>query len=129
MARPPSKQPTDGELEILKVLWDHEPDPVGLGRIVSTLNEARPLATTTVATVLKSMLDKGLVSREGTPKGYAWSAGVTRKAAASGLIGKVVAHIFDGSSRLLVAHMIQDGKLDERERLELLELLKAGAPS
>ena len=31
MARPPSKQPTDGELEILKVLW--ELGPAGLGQI------------------------------------------------------------------------------------------------
>jgi BlaI family penicillinase repressor len=124
MARPPSKQPTDGELEILKVLWDQ--GPAGLGPIHATLGRSRPVATTTVATMLKMMLDKGLVRREAGPKGYAWSAVVTRQAAASGLIGKVVQHVFDGSSRLLVAHMIQEGRLDDRDRRELLELLKPG---
>ena len=38
MARPPSKQPTDGELEILKILW--ETGPAGLGQIHAVLQSA-----------------------------------------------------------------------------------------
>jgi hypothetical protein len=37
MARRASKQPTDGELEILKVLWDL--GPAGLGQIVARSRE------------------------------------------------------------------------------------------
>ena len=51
MARPPSKQPADGELEILKILW--ETGPAGLGQIHTVLQERRGVATTTVATMLK----------------------------------------------------------------------------
>ena len=61
MARPPSKQPTDGELEILKVLW--EKGPAGLGQVHAVLAERRDVAITTVATMLKMMLDKGMVAR------------------------------------------------------------------
>jgi len=82
------------------------------------------VAVTTVATMLKMMLAKGLVAREGSPRAYAWSARVSRKAAASGLIGKLVQHVFDGSARRLVAHMIQEGGLDDRERAELVKLLE-----
>lgn len=121
MARPPSTQPTDGELAILRVLWDAGPS--GLGAIHEALEAARPVAVTTVATMLKTMLEKGLVERGDGPKGYVWSARLTRKAAATGLIGKVVSHVFDGSARRLVAHLIEDGELDERERAELRRLL------
>ncbi len=38
MARPASKQPTDGELEILKILW--ETGPAGLGQIHAVLESA-----------------------------------------------------------------------------------------
>ena len=62
MARPPSKQPTDGELEILKVLW--ETGPAGLGQIHAVLEERRGVAITTVATMLKMMLAKELVQRD-----------------------------------------------------------------
>jgi BlaI family transcriptional regulator, penicillinase repressor len=123
MARPPSKQPTDGELEILKVLW--ETGPAGLGQIHTVLQERRGVATTTVATMLKMMLAKELVQRQDGPRGYLWTAGVSRKAAVSGLLGKLLQHVFDGSARRLVAHLIEEGELDDRERDEILEILKA----
>jgi BlaI family transcriptional regulator, penicillinase repressor len=125
MARPRSKQPTDGELEILKILW--ESGPVGLGQIHALLHERRGVAITTVATMLKLMLAKEMVEREEGPRGFLWSARVSRKAAVSSLLGKLVQHVFDGSARRLVAHLIQEGDLDERERAEILELLKSGA--
>jgi len=125
MARPPSKQPTDGELEILKVLW--EAGPAGLGQIHDVLRERRGVAITTVATMLKMMLAKELVQREDGPRGYLWTARVSRKAAVSGLLGKLVQHVFDGSARRLVAHLIQEGDLDDREREEILDLLKSQA--
>jgi len=123
MARPPSTQPTDGELEILKILW--ETGPAGLGQIHDVLRERRGVAITTVATMLKMMLTKELVQREDGPRGYLWTARVSRKAAVSGLLGKLVQHVFDGSARRLVAHLIQEGDLDEREREEILDLLKS----
>src|SRR5580658_3284661 len=123
MARPPSKQPTDGELEILKILW--ETGPTGLGRIHTVLQERRGVATTTVATMLKMMLAKELVQREDGPRGYLWSARVSRKATVSGLIGKLVQHVFDGSAHRLVAHLVHEGALDEAEREEIAALLKS----
>ena len=88
MARPPSTQPTEGELEILKVLWERGPS--GLKQVCDGLRRVRPVATTTVATMLRLMQDKGLVERgegesargsvysaAGQPRGGrpAWSAG------------------------------------------------------
>ena len=61
MARPPSTHPTDGELELLQILW--QAGPSSLGRICTALRLRRPIATTTVATMLKVMLDKGLIRR------------------------------------------------------------------
>ena len=124
MARPPSKQPTDGELEILKILW--ESGPVGLGQIHALLHERRGVAVTTVATMLKMMLAKKMVQRKDGPRGFLWSARVSRKTAVASLLGKLVHHVFDGSARRLVAHLIEEGDLDDREREEILELLKSG---
>lgn len=122
MARPSSTQPTDGELEILKILW--EIGPAGLGPVHAAMQGLRPLAMTTVATMLKTMQAKGLVTREGEPRAYVWSAVATRRATASGMVGKLVRHVFDGSARRLVAHLIEDGALDDRERAALLDLLQ-----
>ena len=88
MARPPSTHPTDGELELLQVLW--QAGPCSLGQICTALRLRRPIATTTVATMLKVMLDKKLVHRRRTPQGYLWSAKTTRQTAATGMVRKLV---------------------------------------
>jgi BlaI family transcriptional regulator, penicillinase repressor len=123
MARPPNKQPTDGELEILKILW--ETGPAGLGQIHAVLEERRGVAVTTVATMLKMMLAKEMVERQDGPRGYLWIARVSRTAAVSGLLGKLVQHVFDGSAHRLVAHLIEEGELDDRERAEIMVILKS----
>jgi len=48
----------------------------------------------------------------------------SRGATATGLVGKLVQHVFDGSARRLVAHLIQEGALDDRERAEIRALLE-----
>lgn len=122
MARPPSSQPTDAELEILKVLW--EQGPAGLGPIHAAIQDRRPVALTTIATTLKTMLSKGLVAREDGPRGYLWSAAASRGSTATGLLGKLVQHVFDGSARRLVAHLIEEGGLNDRDRDEIRALLE-----
>jgi predicted transcriptional regulator len=123
MARPPSAQPTDAELQILKVLWGR--GPAGLGPVHAAIQENRPVALTTIATTLKTMLAKGLVTRQDGPRGYVWSAAASRGSTATGLLGKLVNHVFDGSARRLIAHLIQEGGLDDRDRDEIRALLEA----
>jgi BlaI family penicillinase repressor len=127
MARPPSTQPTDGELEILNVLWEIE--PAGLGRVHEALNTCRPVAMTTVATMLKTMLAKSLVRRDEGAKGFTYSAEVSRETAATGLVGKLLHHVFEGSARRLVAHLIREGTLNDAERREVLDLLNQTEPA
>lgn len=123
MARTASKEPTDGELEILAFLWDH--GPAELRQICAALQERRKVATTTVATMLGVMLAKGLVHRASGDRGYLWSARLSRDAAARGLVGKLVARLFDGSAQRLVAHLLEAGQLSDAERAEIETLLKA----
>jgi len=121
MARPLSSHPTDGELEILNILWEHGPSP--LGEICSALRETRPLATTTVATMLKLMLDKQLVKKSEGEKGYVWSARLTRQSAKKSFVRKLLDRAFDGSAQHLVAHLFEAGHLSEKDREEIRKLL------
>ncbi len=121
MARTASSDPTERELEILHVLWRHA--PASLGTICDELRRERPLATTTVATMLKVMLDKRLVERGRGERGYEWSARVTRDATASGMLGRLVDRVFDGSAGRLVTHLMEDGHLSESELADMRRLL------
>ena len=121
MARPPSAHPTDAELEILKVLWDAGPSE--LGQITAALNRERTVATTTVATTLKVMMQKGWVDRSQGPQSYLWAARVGRAEATSGLLRKLLDRAFDGSAGRLVARLVEDGALTPRDRDEIRRLL------
>jgi predicted transcriptional regulator len=123
MARKASEQPTDGELEILKILW--ELGPAGLGQVHEVLRVRRGVAITTVATMLKMMLAKGLVERQDGPRGYVWNARLSQQQTVSGLIAKLIQRVFDGSVQRLVAHLVQEGALSEREREEIAALFKS----
>ncbi len=126
MARPPRSQPTDGELEILKVLW--EQGPSGLKPVCDGLRKVRPVATTTVATMLKLMQEKGLVDRSEAARGSVYSARVSREAASTSLVRRLMDLVFDGSARRLVTHMLETEKLSARDRDEIRRLLdEAGA--
>ena len=47
-----------------------------------------------------------------------------RDAAASGLVGKLVDRLFDGSTERLVAHLIEAGKLTRAEQTEITSLIE-----
>jgi predicted transcriptional regulator len=123
MARPANPHPTDGELEILRVLWGR--GAATLGEICESLRRERRVATTTVATMLSVMLDKGLVRRKRATRGHQWSAAVTHEAAAKGMIGKLVDNVFDGSAGRLVSHLVEGGKLSADELAELGKLIES----
>ncbi|MEX0713529.1 MAG: BlaI/MecI/CopY family transcriptional regulator [Pirellulales bacterium] len=123
MPRPATKQPTDGELELLKLLW--EAGPAELGRICAALRRKRPVATTTVATMLKVMLNKGLVERTRRPGGYLWSAKAAPEATRRGLLERLIDRVFEGSASMLVAHLIDVEGLSEAELNEIRALIEA----
>lgn|SRR5208282_829673 len=114
MSRPASTHPTDGELEILQVLW--RAGPCTIGQICKTLHEKRSVAITTVATMLKVMLEKKLVQRKQGKQSYVWSAKTTQQSAASGMVSKLVNAVFDGSAQRLVAHLVESGQLSDEDR-------------
>ena len=122
MARRRSDQPTDGELEILRFLWSS--GPAGLNAIWTGLRQHRPVANTTVATMLGVMLDKGLVTRRKGPRGYLWATRRSREETTRGLVGKLIDRAFDGSASNLVAHLLHGDQLSRQELDEIRQLIK-----
>jgi len=125
MARSASKHPTDVELEILRVLWGRGPS--SLSDVCEALRRERDVATTTVATMLRVMLDKGLVQRKPAGRGHLWSAAVTQTAAARSMVGKIVDGVFNGSASRLVAHLVEAGQLSDEELDELRQLIESSS--
>jgi len=121
MARSGSKHPTDGELAILKVLWEQGPSRLSV--LCENLGEERKAAPSTVATMLKIMKDKGLVERVSPGKGVVWQAKLTQKEAGSGMLQSLMNQLFEGSAQKVVLHLLEGGELSRKDQEEIRKML------
>ena len=121
MPRPRSSHPTERELEILTLLW--ESGPQELGQVCASIRERREVATTTVATMLSVMLEKGMVKRRQGTRAYVWSARRSQETVTRGILGQIIDRAFAGSAARLVAQLVQEGRLSAGEREQIRKLL------
>ncbi len=121
MPRPASTQPTDGELEILRVLWDA--GPISLSALCDSLRKDRDVAATTVATMLRVMSAKELVERTGAGRGATWSAAVSQHKTERTMVRRMVDRVFDGAADRLVAHLVEGGALSDEQLNEIRAML------
>jgi BlaI family transcriptional regulator, penicillinase repressor len=118
MPRHPSPEPTERELDILRVLW--ESGPCSLSDVAQRLEAERGIATTTVATILKVMLDKNLVAKTDDRR---WKALVSRKNTGRSMVRRLLDRVYDGSAQRLVAHVLEDEQLSPSAIAELQSML------
>jgi len=115
-----------GQLEaaVMQRLWDADA-PVSVRDVLEDLQRERPLAYTTVMTVLDHLHDKGLVTRTKQGRAFLYSATMSREAHTAGLLDDVLATSSDRSATLL--HFV--GQLDESEVADLRAALDASERS
>lgn len=124
MARRASQEPTERELEILRVLWDA--GSAGLADICQALRRERDVATTTVATVLNVMRGKRLVERTADRR---WRPLVSRRATSTSMMRRLMDQLFDGSARRMVAQLLETGRLKPDDVAELRQLIDEFQPA
>ena len=118
MPRPKSEQPTPGELEILKILWDRG---ASNGREVMQLlnRDGKNRAYTSVTSLMNVMVDKGLLKRTPEGRAFRYEAVLPRQKTLSGILSDLVGRAFEGSASSLVAHLLDDTRLSPEELDEI----------
>jgi BlaI family transcriptional regulator, penicillinase repressor len=123
MARPKEEQPTAGELEILKVLWDRGPSTVR--EVMDVLNEVRPRAYTSVMSLLNVMTEKRLVVREPQGRAFVYRPKSDRGRTLRRMVGDLLGRAFEGSTSQLVAHLLDQTKPTAEELAEIRRAIEA----
>lgn len=117
--------PTDRELEALKVLWERGEATVReVCDAVSQTGE--PLAYTTVLSLFQVMEQKGLVEHRKQGKAYVYRPLVERKNTFRKLAGGFLDRVFDGAVDEYLVHALEGKKLSASE-LDQLEAMIAKA--
>jgi BlaI family transcriptional regulator, penicillinase repressor len=122
MARPRAKELTERELEVMQVFWDHgEQTPQ---QVRERLAEAgRDLAYTTVATLVRILLDKGCVKQTNDDRPFRYEPVRSFKEVSSSLLDDLLGRVFGGSAEKLVMSLLDQKQLSKKERATLRKLL------
>lgn len=109
MPRPKSATMTDGELRLMRVLW--EKGHATVGEVVESLETRPKPAYNTVLTLLRIMEKKGYVSHRKDGRAFVFQPAVDRADASRSALLTLVNRFFDGSPRLLMLNLLEDAQL------------------
>jgi BlaI family transcriptional regulator, penicillinase repressor len=104
MPRPKQQQPTPGELEVLKILWERGPATVR--EVMEVLNRQRRRAYTSVMSLLEVMTEKRLLKRRPVGRAFLYAPAVDQEKTLGRIVEDVVGRVFEGSAAALVAHVL-----------------------
>jgi BlaI family penicillinase repressor len=110
------------ELRIMEALWKQ--GRLSVREIQETFPEAERPAYSTVQTMVYRLEEKGAVRRlRKIGNAHIFDAAISRHEAGGRLVDDVI-NLFGGSSRFVMAHMVEAGKLSMDDIREAEKLLK-----
>ena len=120
MARRASTQPTDVELEILRILWQHGPSTVR--QVHDELSASRETLYATTVKMLLVMLEKGLVKRDDAIRPQVYTAARSQAFTQRRMLKELIQKAYDGSAKSLVMQALSSSRpskedLDEIRRM------------
>jgi predicted transcriptional regulator len=105
------RKPTDGELSILRVLWDRGPSTVR--EVAAVLG--RQAGYTTVLKLLQIMTEKKLVLRDESERTHVYRAAYSEDQTQQHLVSDLISRAFEGSAAKLVLQALNTGKASPEE--------------
>ena len=115
---------TQRELDIMSVLWE-----MGEATVTEVRDRVDPdLAYTSVSTMIRTLEMKGYVShRRGEGKTHVYFPAIDAEPAGESALGRVLDKIYGGSPIKLLAHLMEQKRMSEKELARMRELLKKPA--
>lgn len=124
MVRPKSSELTDRELAVMQVFWRN--DEATAEAIRKQLNDERDeqLAYTTVANVIRGLLDKNFLELTFHERPYRYRYARTFEDVSNRLVGNFLQKLFEGSREAMLVNILKQKKLSQSERELLQEVLQ-----
>jgi BlaI family penicillinase repressor len=113
---------TPQELEIMKIVWKSGPSTVR--DIYEALREERPVAYTTVLTMMRILERKGHLRSRSERRAHIYSPVRPQQHVLRDMVREFLNRVFNGSAEPLVQHLVRDGRLSESELRDIIRQLK-----
>ena len=121
MARQQFPQPTDGELEVLRILWTNGPSTVK--QVHEVVNKDRPTVYTTTLKVMQVMYEKGLLVRNDSKYRHIYTPTLPEEKTQRQLVADFLEKAFSGSTEKLMMHLLSAKKMSAKERTKIRKML------
>ena len=121
------RKPTDAELAILRVLWEHGACTVR--QVHDALARERPAAYTTALKMLQIMTEKGLVRRDVSDRTHVYQPRLSEEQTQRQLVRDLLDRAFGGSSSKLVMQALSAKRATPEELSEIRRLLEGNRDS
>lgn len=107
----------------MRVLWDRGEATVA--EVQESLDVERPLAYSTVATVISRLEKRGLVEHRAEGRIYYYRPLVSEQGLGKSMVGELVERVFGGSPAELVSHLLDSDQVDARELNRIRQLIRS----
>jgi len=114
-------KPTEGELEILAVLWDRGSATVRT--VHEELLKSKEAGYTTTLKLMQIMHEKEMVTRNTDSKTHIYTPAITREKTQLQMVNKMISNLFAGSSVELVMQALGGTKTTDAELSRIEELI------
>src|SRR5688500_9579198 len=114
-------RPTDGELAILRVLWQRGPSTVR--EVHEALADARETGYTTTLKLMQIMAAKGLLTRDGSARTHVYTVRQSQERTLGQLVSDLVERAFGGSAAALVMQALASKPASPAEIKEIQKLI------
>ncbi len=112
----------DSELDIMLVLWSNEP-PMSRLEIEQIINQKKPLASTTILTLLSRLEKKQFVSVKKEGKVNFYTPLISREEYQQNESKSILEKLYGNSLKKFVAALYQGKQMDQEDIRELSEFL------
>ena len=118
-----NNRPTEGELEILQVLWERKSATVR--DVHEELLKVKQAGYTTTLKLMQIMFEKGLVARDSSNKTHIYQPVVSKEKTQGLFLNKMIDSLFAGSPAQLVMQALGNHKASKEELDEIRHFLNS----
>lgn len=111
----------DLQMAIMRVLWAR--GEASASEVHKALWEDRGLAPTTIATMLRKMEDKGVVSHALDGRTFLYRPEITEASVRRSMVEQLAERLFRGDVAAFASYLISENEIDGSELTELEELV------
>ena len=120
--RTPHPTLTPQELAIMKVVWGRRKATVR--DVYETLRQQRPIAYTTVMTMMKILEDKGYLRKTLVDRAHVYQSVKPQQRVVGAMVRDFLDRVFDGAPNGLLVHLAKDNNLTEKQRRMVKRLIE-----